>query len=146
MQSCHLRCCCCYSCCKHSLRCSPPAPLGPAFMLTCPAQHASFRGQQQLLLPGTRSVRSAQRQWRAAAGMRDGRQKSQNFRHCRQDRLVHGASGLNKGGYGRRRWKNNTNKRSGGDEQENSLTFPRLQENRVGHDIFNLHCHDVNPE
>lgn len=26
------------------------------------------------------------------------------------------------------------------------LTFPRLQENRVGHDIFNLHCQNVNPE
>ncbi len=27
-----------------------------------------------------------------------------------------------------------------------ALTFPRLQENRVGHDIFNLHCQNVNPE
>lgn len=26
------------------------------------------------------------------------------------------------------------------------LTFPRLQENRVGHDIFNLHCQNVSPE
>lgn len=26
------------------------------------------------------------------------------------------------------------------------LTFSCLQENRVGHDIFNLHCQNVNPE
>lgn len=26
------------------------------------------------------------------------------------------------------------------------LTFPRLQENRVGHDIFNLHCQNVSPK
>lgn len=26
------------------------------------------------------------------------------------------------------------------------LTFSRLQENRVGHDIFNLHCQNTRPE